>query len=443
MDHTLEQLQSGQLAGAKRIQLSCNLTTFPEALFSLADTLEILDLSNNQLTQLPNNFAQFTRLKVFFASNNPFTVFPQVLGQCTQLEMIGFKSCCIQHIPNLAFPPALKWLILTNNQLQQLPNDIGQCTHLQKLMLAGNRLQTLPNTLQQCTQLQLLRISANQLTHLPNWLLQMPRLAWLAFAGNPFVQPPAIATPLPQYQWSHLQINHLLGQGASGNIYHATYLLTNEQVAVKEFKGQVTSDGLPDDEINACILAGRHPHLVPVLGVVAQHPQQKQALVFNLIPKHYQILGITPTFQSCTRDVYAPNTRFSVAQIVTIATAIAQVCTQLHRHQLCHGDVYAHNILINEQQHCIFGDFGAATIYQSLPPAYHLPLQQIEVRAFGYLLDDLLQHAQSNTLLADGTLQQLHQLRQQCLLHSVAERPLFAQILEQLLACNTTTSTLA
>ena len=438
MEHTLEQLQSGQLAGAKRVQLSCNLTTFPEALFSLADTLEILDLSNNQLTHLPNNFARFTRLKVFFASNNPFTVFPQVLGQCTQLEMIGFKSCRIQHIPNQSFPPALKWLILTNNQLQQLPNDIGACTYLQKLMLAGNQLQSLPNTLAHCQHLQLLRISANQLTHLPEGLLQMPRLAWLAFAGNPFVQPPAMATQLPLYQWSHLQINHLLGQGASGNIYHATYLPTNEQVAVKEFKGQVTSDGLPDDEINACILAGAHPHLVSVLGVVTQHPQQKQALVFDLIPSHYQILGITPTFESCTRDVYAPNTRFSTAQICTIAIAMAQVCTQLHYKKLSHGDVYAHNILINEQQHCIFGDFGAATIYQSLPTSYHLPLQQIEVRAFGYLLDDLLQHAETNTPSEGSTLHQLHLLRQQCLQHTVAERPLFAQILQQLLVGNTT-----
>ena len=48
--HTLEQLRSGALAGAVRLQLACGLTEFPREIFDLADTLEILDLSGNALT---------------------------------------------------------------------------------------------------------------------------------------------------------------------------------------------------------------------------------------------------------------------------------------------------------------------------------------------------------------------------------------------------------
>jgi len=35
---TLTQLESGVLEGTKQLKLSCNLTTFPKAIFNLADT---------------------------------------------------------------------------------------------------------------------------------------------------------------------------------------------------------------------------------------------------------------------------------------------------------------------------------------------------------------------------------------------------------------------
>lgn len=103
--HTLSQLQSGELSGAKRLSLSENLTSFPLEILTLADTLEILDLSNNQLTSLPDEFNQLTKLKIIFASNNPFTELPTVLGQCPNLEMIGFKSNKIKSVPEGALPP--------------------------------------------------------------------------------------------------------------------------------------------------------------------------------------------------------------------------------------------------------------------------------------------------------------------------------------------------
>lgn len=45
--HTLSQLKSGELIGIQRLTLSENLTLFPLEIFSLADSLEILDLSHN------------------------------------------------------------------------------------------------------------------------------------------------------------------------------------------------------------------------------------------------------------------------------------------------------------------------------------------------------------------------------------------------------------
>jgi len=44
-DDTLAQLNAGKLVGAKHIKISAGLTHFPAALYTLADTLEILDLT--------------------------------------------------------------------------------------------------------------------------------------------------------------------------------------------------------------------------------------------------------------------------------------------------------------------------------------------------------------------------------------------------------------
>ena len=184
--HTLEQLRAGQLLGTQRLSLACGLVEFPREIFALADTLEILDLSNNALTELPVDLPRLHRLRVIFCSNNQFTELPTVLGQCPGLTMIGFKANQIRKVADAALPAALRWLILTDNQLQALPASIGRCTQLQKLMLAGNQLRTLPPELAQCTRLELLRIAANQLTEFPALLLNLPRLTWLAYAGNPF-----------------------------------------------------------------------------------------------------------------------------------------------------------------------------------------------------------------------------------------------------------------
>ena len=151
--NTLQQLRNGELAGARRLQLSCGLTEFPREIFTLADSLEILDLSGTALTTLPDDLPRLHKLRVIFCSNNPFTELPAVLGQCPQLDMVGFKSCRIESVPAEALPEKLRWLILTDNAVAELPPEIGRCTRLQKLMLAGNRLTALPGELAECRNL--------------------------------------------------------------------------------------------------------------------------------------------------------------------------------------------------------------------------------------------------------------------------------------------------
>ncbi|AXI04627.1 protein kinase [Aquirhabdus parva] len=431
--NTLQELQAGDIQNCRRINLSCGLTYFPTEIFAHAETLEILNLTGNALTSLPDDLYRLKKLKILFCSNNLFKTLPRVLGQCQSLSMIGFKSNQIQLVPSEALPSNLRWLILTDNQVEKIPDSIGKCTKMQKLMLAGNQLTHLPDALATCQNLQLLRISSNQLTTLPNWLLTLPRLAWLAYAGNPCAELKSDLASIRDIAWHDLVIQHQLGEGASGHIYQARLSDSSShearEVAVKIFKGQLTSDGLPQNEMAASIAVGQHANLICAIGRVIGHPDSALGLVMPLIDPLFKNLAGPPSFESCTRDVYRVDDRFSIFNLLDLVFGIASAMTHLHAQGILHGDLYAHNILFNAQasdhHNCLLGDFGGATFFAAMETqAQHL-LQRIEVLAFAYLLEELLQRCETPDL---SIIRELWELQQCCADHNVAMRPLFDEI---------------
>ncbi|EPD4374915.1 leucine-rich repeat domain-containing protein [Vibrio fluvialis] len=96
--------------------------------------------------------------------------------------MMGFKSNQIVDVPADSLPAKLRELF-ADNCIQALPESIGQCSDLQKLMLAGNQLTNLPDSLARYHRLELARIAADQLKALSECLLPLPRLLWLAIGS--------------------------------------------------------------------------------------------------------------------------------------------------------------------------------------------------------------------------------------------------------------------
>lgn len=433
--YTLSLLRSGKLAGSRRLDLSCGLDQFPAEIYDLADTLEILNLSGNALSSLPDDLTRLHKLRVIFCSDNRFTAVPEVLGACPNLEMVGFKANRISHLSAAALPEQLRWLILTDNQLDGLPAELGQRTRLQKLMLAGNRLQRLPEEMAACQRLELLRISANRFESLPEWLLTLPRLAWLAFAGNPCSDEDEAAAlavqAIPPVDWAELELQHKLGEGASGIIHQAAWRRAPDgvtSVAVKLFKGSVTSDGLPRSEKAACIAAGSHPNMIAVAGKISGHPEGKSGLVMALVDASFGNLAGPPSLDSCTRDIYPEATRFSLPVVLSMAQGIAAAAERLHDRGIMHGDLYAHNMLWNGRGDCLLGDFGAASFIPRANGQRAEALQRIEVRAFACWLEELLERCDA----APDSLGKLKELQQCCAQADVGARPLFAAIRQAL-----------
>jgi len=176
METEYEKLISGKLAGSRKLQINSGLTDFPAEIFSLSDSLEELDLSGNKLKSLPDDFCRLEKLKILFLSQNCFRSIPKVLSKCSELTMIGFKSNSIVDFPENSMPKKLKWLILTDNNIEKLPDSMRELSKLKKLMLAGNKISNLPDSMAECRNLELTRLSANDLTELPDWLFEMPKV---------------------------------------------------------------------------------------------------------------------------------------------------------------------------------------------------------------------------------------------------------------------------
>tara|TARA_R110001592_G_scaffold104856_2_gene295007 strand:- start:3472 stop:4794 length:1323 start_codon:yes stop_codon:yes gene_type:complete len=385
--NSFKELKSGKLVGATRLQLVEELTTFPEEIFSLADTLEVLDLSNNNLSTLPDEFACLTRLKRVFLSFNQFKHIPAVLAKCPALIMVAFKGCKITEFSDYCLPKNIEWLILTDNNITELPQSFGQFTKLKKLALAGNQLKQLPSSMAQCKNLELVRLSANNLTHVDDWLFELPKLAWLAFAGNEFNKAQCLTKScLENKSLNDYTLSHVIGQGASGVIHLAQAI--ESAVAIKLFKGAITSDGYPLDEVNCCLQAGDHANLIQVLAYIEQSDQL--GLVMELIDKSFANLGLPPSLETCTRDTFNDDCHYSTHAILKIAQQMVSTLHHLHICKVSHGDVYAHNTMINKDADVLFGDFGAATNLAMLSDYQQKQIELIEVRALGCLIEDLI-----------------------------------------------------
>jgi serine/threonine protein kinase len=308
----------------------------------------------------------------------------------------------------------------------------------------------------------------------------LPKLSWLALAGNDCspegadvdgTAPVEEEAAVCNIDWTSLDIMEKLGEGASGVIYKAKWVRTedtntdtkdDEYVAVKLFKGGKTSDGLPEDEMKASEAAGSHTCSLKVLGRIVNAPGNQIGLVMQLISKEFANLGGPPSFESVTRDTFESGTTFSVYVILNILSGIASVCAHLHNKGITHGDVYAHNILFNSEGEPLLGDFGAASIHSKSLVYIASPssggscnnicaaMERFEVRAFGCLIDDLITRASDdgsddslgNILSFESrVIDTLRSMHASCLNCEPRERPTFAYMSECLRAIKACIST--
>jgi Leucine-rich repeat (LRR) protein len=114
--HLLEEINAGR--DVIDVDLSgCELMDFPLEIFKVKRSVQKINMGNNNLSSLPEEFCEFENLSVLFFASNKFKRIPLCLGKLTSLFMLSFKSNQLEYIDDDAISPSIEWLILTDNNL--------------------------------------------------------------------------------------------------------------------------------------------------------------------------------------------------------------------------------------------------------------------------------------------------------------------------------------
>jgi internalin A len=156
-------IEQARSEGATTLDLSeMNLTEVPEAIASLTQLRELY-LTNNQLTSVPQTIASLTQLRKLSVTNNQLTSVPQMIASLAQLRELD----------------------LSYNQLTSVPQTIASLTQLKKLYLSYNQLTSVPEVIASLTQLRELYLTNNQLTSVPEVVASLTQLTRLVLDENP------------------------------------------------------------------------------------------------------------------------------------------------------------------------------------------------------------------------------------------------------------------
>ncbi|MGA2914459.1 MAG: COR domain-containing protein [Sedimentisphaerales bacterium] len=181
----LARIEKAAKEGATTLDLSHNdIKELPAEIWQLTKLTE-LNLSNNQLSWLPAEIGQLTNLTVLYLYNNQLSSLPTEIGQLTNLTKINISGNQLSSLPaEIGQLKNLTHLDLGSNHLSEIPAEIGKLTNLTVLYLWGNRLSSLPAEIWKQTNLTTLWLGSNQFSWLPAGIGQLKNLKRLYLYKN-------------------------------------------------------------------------------------------------------------------------------------------------------------------------------------------------------------------------------------------------------------------
>ena len=171
------------------------------------------------------------------------------------------------------------------------------------------------------------------------------------------------------------QLLHLLGQGASAQVYlgEHTYLQTYAAIKLLRTKSKLSAAEKREFMREAQLLAKlQHPHIVKVLD-------------FAFTDEDVPFLVMEYAAHGSLRQRHPRGTRLRLSAVSAYLEQIVEPLTYIHSIGVTHGDVKPENMLLDAHNQLLLGDFGIATLalqtmqFVGGTPAYMAP-EQIQRR---------------------------------------------------------------
>lgn len=179
------------LVALKTLEMRKNLLeTLPAKLLDPLESVEILDLSYNQISEVdPEAFQGISQLRILRLEDNNLEKIPESVKYLTSLVELHVQRNRIKILEDGALPlPSLSSLDLRNNEISMMEtNSMAEMTNLRSLKLSANKLSSVPTTaLSKLSSLEILYIGQNNFFQIQeNSLKGLRNLRKLDMSGCP------------------------------------------------------------------------------------------------------------------------------------------------------------------------------------------------------------------------------------------------------------------
>jgi Leucine-rich repeat (LRR) protein len=212
-----------------------------------------LGIYKKGMTHLPDNFCKLTNLKHLKLEMNEIEALPEEIGELTQLETLELWTNKLTKLPDsMGQLSNLKYLDLKSNLLEALPESLYNLENLVKLDLWRNKLESLSSKIGGLKKLEYLNLYDNLLETIPEEIGDLENIIEINLTGNNWVSIPKKARVkiclIRDWKWKKLEEDDL------GVIQELSVIiglkipkvkkLKKDTLGYKEKKGKVEELGL-------------------------------------------------------------------------------------------------------------------------------------------------------------------------------------------------------
>ncbi|APJ04245.1 leucine-rich repeat domain-containing protein [Silvanigrella aquatica] len=194
-------------------------------LFKGLKNLTYINLSDNNLSKIPEELRELNKLKTIILNGNKINEIPSWFAEeFPDLEDLRLTSCSLQEFPkNVLLLNKLKKLELRNNRLTSLPENIKNLQKLDRLELNNNKFSIFPEELLLLKNLTILDLGNNNISILPERVRNLRKLKQFHLFHNQIAA-------LPK---SIVQMNNLESFDLGQNKFTAVPLEIKEMEGIK------------------------------------------------------------------------------------------------------------------------------------------------------------------------------------------------------------------